>query len=184
MKTLKLISVVILVFTLACSEDSSTAPENNVSLNGQTYTNGIIGFSIAAPADWELKTNQDVGGIKTLLIGTKSNYSGIAPSFNIISNDAEGMKTTSELLEASETYITSAFPGVTFEKLQTINLGGFDCGELVYSFNYNGTNLKQKQIVFVCGEKISIAITFTAGKYDYKTAEADFDYVLNTLKML
>ena len=185
MKTLKLTLVLTLfLLLLACSEDSSTSPEKSVSLNGHTYKNEIIGFEISAPQDWQLEMNKEINGMQALLIGTKSNYSGMAPSFNLISSDANGMKTSSELLAASETYITTNFPDLTIESSKTMNVGGYDCGELVYSFSYYGVNLKQKQLLFLCGTKISVAVTFTAGKYSYESAVPDFDTIINSLKML
>lgn len=184
MKTLKLISVIILLFTIACSEDSPTSPEKTVNLNGQTYSNGIIGFEITAPEDWILQTNQNVEGIQTLLIGTKSKNEGVTTSFNVISGDANGMKTATELVNSSRDYIAKTFPSVTFEELQTKNINGFDCGELVYSFSYNGVNLKQKQLLFLCGNKVSVAVTFTAGKYNYNSVQNDFNLITNSLKTL
>lgn len=184
MKTTKTFLFILLTLLIASCDDNSTSSEKTVSLNGQTYANGVLGFKISAPGDWQLQQNANVADMKALLIGSKLNYTGMAPTFNIISGNAQGMKTSQEMLDASRLYISSHFSDVIFESSRTFNEGGFDCGELVYSFNYNGINLKQRQVLFLCSSKTSIAITFTAEKLNFNNATDDFDFIINSLRML
>ncbi len=184
MKALKIISVLFLFFLLACSEDSSTAPEKSVYIEGQTYRNEIIGIELTTPKDWELQMDQEVGGMSALLVGTRSNFNGIPPSFNLITNNANGIKSASALLNASETYITNTFNQVKFESAEVRTINGCECAELIYSFMYEGVELKQKQILFLCSEELSTALTFTAGKYNYDQISAEFDFITNSLKKL
>lgn len=184
MKVFKLITVLLLVFILACSEDSSTGPEVLVYLDGQTYTNHIFGFQISAPVSWQLEMHKEVAGMSALLVGTKTNFDGFNPSFNLISGNAEGMETPIDLIASSESYIVNQFPGVVFESSQTFVLNGFDCAQLVYSFSYEGVDLKQKQLLFICRKKAVIAVTFTSAKLNYEFIEEDFDSIINSLKML
>jgi len=184
MNVLKFISVFLLLFIFACSNDSSTSPEDLVFIDGQTYTNQIFGFKISAPDAWQLEMNKDVTGMHALLFGIKSNFDGINPTFSLISSDANGMETPGDLLAASESYIVNQFPGVVFEFSETFTVDGFNCALLEYSFIYNGADLKQKQLLFFCRKKAVIAVTFTSEKFDYEFVEEDFNSIINSLKML
>lgn len=184
MKTTKIILIITLIILLASCEDNSTSPEKTVFLNGQTYTNGNLGFKISAPRDWQLQQNVDVADMKAMLVGSKSISNGITPSFNIISSCADGLQTPEDLLTSSQNYISSLFDEVIFEKSNTYTAGGFNCAEHIYSFNYNGINLRQKQVLFLCSKKASIAITFTAGTNNYNDVVGDFEYITKSLQTL
>lgn len=184
MRATKIILIIVLTLLLASCEDTSTSPEKTVSLNGQTYTNGVLGFSVSAPEDWQLEENVDVADMKALLVGSKLISNGIAPSFNIISSFANGMQTPEDLLISSQTYISSLFDEVIFEKSNIFTAGGFNCAEHIYSFIYNGISLKQKQVLFLCSDKTSIAITFTANAFNFDMVADDFDIIISSLRML
>lgn len=184
MKVLKFTKILLLVFLIACSEDSSTSPEQTVSIKGNTYYNGVLGFSLKAPNNWNIEMNKDISGIHVLLFGTKSGFAGIAPTFSVISSGAGEMKSASELLKASQSYISQRFTDVAFEKELITNIHGIDCGELVYNFEFDGMHLQQKQVLFLCNEKVSVSITFTCMKNNYDSTEQEFDLIKNSLKLL
>lgn len=184
MKTCRIISALTLVLLLACSEDSPTAPEKSVYIDGQTYRNEIIGLQLSAPENWTLVMNQEVAGMQALLVGNRNDFSGLPPSFNITIDNANEMKSASELLSASEAYILENFPDAVFESKATCAAGEFNCANLVYTFEYNGVELKQRQILFLCERNASVALTFTTGKNSYEEISAEFDFILNSLKKL
>ncbi len=184
MKTIKLISILLLLFVSACSEDSLTEPESTVYLNGQTYTNKTIGIEISAPADWHLEMNKDVVGMQALLVGTKPISSSIGASFNIISNSAVGISSCRDLLTATESYIAGTFTDALIENSQILNVNGFECAEIICHFTYNGITLKQKQILFLSNLKVSVSVTFTTEKESYNLVENDFESIIKSIKKI
>lgn len=184
MKTLKFISILLLLFVNACSEDSLTEPESRVYLNGQTYKNKTIGLEISAPSDWLLEMNKDVVGMQALLVGTKPISNSIGASFNIISNSANGISSCRDLLTATESYIAGTFPDASIENSQIININGFECAQIICLFTYNGITLKQKQILFLSNLKVSVSVTFTIEKDSYQIVENDFESIINSIKKI
>jgi hypothetical protein len=80
--------------------------------------------------------------------------------------------------------LTQMFPGIEFDSKRTVMIDGFDCAEVVYSYNFNGIYLKQKQIMFMCNNSKLLVFTFDSEMTNYESNKADFESIQNSIKKL
>ncbi len=182
MKKAIIILSILAIVSISCNEEV-TAPQEPVN-ETHSYSNSELGFKISVPEGWELEENVNVGGYEALLVGRKTEYSGFQPKFNIICQDIGFQLDANSLLQASEQNLPNMFSELEFDSKRVINIDDFQCAEIVFHHNYNGTLLKQKQILFMCQPTKFIVITFDSAMNEYVRNRGDFNTIQKSIKKL
>lgn len=136
------------------------------------YDNSQYGFSITPPAGWSVEENT-----ADVFVMFTDDYSG--SSINV-----GGEETTLSLSEA----VSNIKPAIaTFENYNLVSegsrvIGGLDCYEIVFTWSYEGIDLKVKQVYFVELGK-AFFVTCTALESQYANYSSDFENSLETFRI-
>lgn len=183
MKKLTIIITLVLMSLLISCKDNPVDPPD-VEINGSTYSNKILGFRISAPEGWELRENVQIGQYKSILEGRKIEFNGKQPSFNIIQEGIQGEIDAITLMNMAEQNLPMMFPSLEFDSKNVVNVGGFECAELVFHHTYQGEDLKQKQLMFCCQPNKLLVITFDSSADRYQQDDEEYDFIKNSIEKL
>jgi hypothetical protein len=186
MKKLTFLIISFILSLLISCKDNSTEPDNtpDVEISGSTYSNKILGIKLNAPENWILKKDVVIDQYEAVLFGSRSGTVGSRPSFSIIKQDVTTELDGETILSLISESLTQMFPGIEFDSKRTVMIDGFDCAEVVYSYNFNGIYLKQKQIMFMCNNSKLLVFTFDSEMTNYESNKADFESIQNSIKKL
>lgn len=89
----------------------------------------------------------------------------------------------SGLLPTVKEYLKNMFSDVVFYSERIIDLGGLECGELVFQSRQGDLIFKQRQLYFWSNQSI-IVVSFNSTASQYQQLSADFDLIRNSIKTI
>lgn len=136
------------------------------------YDNSQYGFSITPPSGWSIAEN--ASGVFVMFTSTSS-----GSSINVV-----GEETSLSLLVAvSNTKpVLAAFENYNLLSEGSRVIGGLDCYELVFTWTYQGIDLKVKQVYFV-EHDYAFIITCSALEPQYDASSIAFENSLETFRI-
>jgi hypothetical protein len=165
---------------LSCSQP--TEPDTKPTLNGRTYNNPKLKFSLLAPEGWTLSMDQKVGNLTAPIVGVKNEYMNYQPNFSVLAEVHSGSEDINLLLDVAEFTIKETFDNVTIVSKSTVNISNKTCGSLVFKVIMNGFEFRIKQL-YIIHNKYDFIITFSALETQYKAVESEFSFIQRSIRL-
>jgi len=177
MKTLKWIISFQVIFLIGCLTDND---ENNPkSLVNNKYTDDVAGISLQFPQNWTSELNYKFGNETVDVVGRALPVNNFAPNVNVITNLHSGSRDLNVVIQMFKQQLKTQLPGVVFLSDTVYVKGKATFGELFFTVNIGGNELKYNQTLFINRER-DIQITYT-DKLDHFDGNTEFTQVKNSL---
>lgn len=181
-KSAIIFGILIILIFVSCKENPVNPPENETI--GLSYTNKDLGFKISTPDGWNLEEDVQIGEYKAILVGSKKEFTGTQPTFNIVKQEIPLSFSATELISLSEQNLPIMFPGVEIDSKRTIIIDNYECAEIVFHYTLQGIAVKHKQVLFMCRPTILLVITFDSALNEYVRNSEDFQIIQNSIEKL
>ena len=134
-------------------------------INWQTYTDKINHFTIKYPDGWEQRTAVNTVGFLSPREDDKDLFQ---ENVNLMLQDlSQKPMTVDQYTELTKKQVIDNLGASAIISLKNITLSGQQAKEFVYNMDYQGRNLKVKQVWFIKGNTAYL-FTYTAHKDKYE----------------
>lgn len=161
MKTKNPINKMLYLFSILVSFASCTNPDGK----WLSYTDNTNYFSINYPEQWK----QNMRGNIVIFASPKDNSKdSFDENVNVVVQDLSKQSVNlEEYTTLTKNQITGMFGETAIVSIKNATIGGLPAKEMIYNMNYNGKELKLKQVWMIKG-KVAYLLTYTAepNKFD------------------
>jgi hypothetical protein len=173
-----------LIISMACknSDSPTAATDDQPSITNQTYTNPNIGLSVSFPEDWTLQMNVPVNGYDALLVAEKNIQVNIPPSVIILNEKMDSKPPMDALLSGVEDALPDMLENVEIIEKSIIEINGYECGEITYTFTDGENQIKQQQL-YIFHKMFVIMMNFTTDKENFSSYQSDFSKIRNSVEL-
>jgi hypothetical protein len=186
MKKNRLYFILFLLVTIALSCKNSDTPTNATndqpSINDQTYKNPYIGLTVSFPEDWTMQMNVPVAGYDALLVAEKNIQVNIPPNVIILNEKIDSKPPMDALLSGVEDALPGMLENVEIIEQRIIELNGYECGEITYTFTEGDNQIKQQQLYFF-NKIYLIMMNFSTDKENFSSYQSDFSKIKNSIEL-
>jgi hypothetical protein len=136
-----------------------------ISVNWMTYTDSVNKFTIKYPDKWQQRTAVNTIGF---LSPREDDQDLFQENVNLMLQDlSQKPMTVDQYTELTKKQVIDNLGASAIISLKNITLSGQQAKEFVYNMDYQGRNLKVKQVWFIKGNTAYL-FTYTAHKDKYE----------------